>query len=75
VLFAKVIKQNRIKSGMEAIPAPVSTAGNYPGTIHGVWAEPGSYVEWYRTFLPNGKVAITGYKIYPPIKQKHSPVF
>lgn len=54
---------------MEAFHAPVSTARNYPGTVYGVWAEPGSHVEWYKTFLHNNKFAITGYKITPPVKE------
>ncbi len=69
MLFSKPIIKNRIKKGMEAVHAPVSTAPNHPGVIHGVWAEPGSTVEWYKTFLPGGKFAITGYKISPPIKK------
>jgi len=53
---------------MEAIHAPASTAKNHPGTVCGVWAEPGSHVEWYKTLLPYSKFAITGYKIHSPIK-------
>lgn len=68
MLLRKNIKPNRIKNGMEAFHAPHSTARNYPGTVHGVWAEPGSHIEWYKTLLPNGKFAITGYKITSPIK-------
>lgn len=68
MLFARVIKHNRIKNGMEAIHAPASTAKNHPGTVCGVWAEPGSHVEWYKTLLPYSKFAITGYKIHSPIK-------
>jgi len=71
MLFKRSIKNNRIKNGMEAFHAPHSTARNYPGTVYGVWAEPGSTIEWYKTLLPhNGRFAITGYKITQPMKKK-----
>jgi len=55
---------------MEAVHAPESTARNYPGTIYGVWVEPGSHVEWYKTFLPDGSYAITGYSVTQPVKDR-----
>jgi len=74
MLFQKPTK-NRIKNGMEAIHAPPSTARDYPGTVYGVWVEPGSTVEWFKTYLPNGNFAITGYLITCPKKKLRSKIF